>query len=135
MEENNKPGRTEADIRKMLKPYRQWSGAQKRKTNETVNNKDGDTDNNTNNEGSCKGAGAQHSANKGKGKGKGAGSVPNPASEGKPTGKGKGITAFLGDILFPDAHLPIMKGFTAGDGEAVIQIHTDDSNMDMTHKV
>ena len=93
MEDNVQPAKLEQNLQKMLKPFRLWSGAQRRKTNGADSKGDNTDNNNRNNNNTDKGSGKgftviQDNNNKGIGKGKGAGFVPNPAPKGKSNGKG-----------------------------------------------
>ena len=129
MENNTNANNTEADIQVMIKPYRQWSGSQRRKNIGTDKNDNTDSfnyHNNFNDKGSGKGASASNTDNKGsgkgftvvqnnnnnkgKGKGKGAGYSPNPTSKGKSKGKGK-ATSFLDGVAFEDAFIPMIEAF------------------------
>ena len=84
VEDNVRQAMLEPNIQKMIKPYREWAGGQKRKENYNkgsgTDNKGGNTDNNKNNNNTDKSSGkgftvVRNNNNKGKGKGKGAGGV------------------------------------------------------------
>ena len=139
LEELHVQAKLEAQLQNMIKPYRHWAGAQRRKPNDIKNDATNKNNNNDNTDkGTDKGSGKgftvvqnnNNNNNKGKGKGNGAGSVPYPASKGKSKGKGKGAS-FLGDVSFEDAHIPMMQGFTNGQGKPVTQTHTNNASMDM----
>ena len=161
MENNTNANKTEADIQVMIKPYRQWSGSQRRKNtdkndNYYNNNKgsgkgasaDGNDYNNNNNDGSGNGAptgGYYNTNNKGSGKGftvvqnsnnnkgKGKGKGLNPTPKGKSKGKGK--NAFLDGVSFEDAYIPMIEAFSNRKGKHATQIHTDEASMDMDNNV
>ena len=139
LEDSYNVNKTEASIQTMIKPYRQWHGAQRRKKN--INGNDGSGNdasandnnyNNTNNKGSGKGFTVVQNNNNNKGKGKGKG--PNPTSNGESKGKGK-ATSFLDGVAFEDACIPMIEAFSNGKGKHSTQIHTDNASMDMDNNV